>query len=337
MKIVFSHKDLNFNGLGGGISRLYFELGKSLSKIGCQITFISANPEFKLDWANTIYIPYTKGEYQKYSESIAVFLKNYEFDIYECNIWRAEALEYAKTKNHKPIIVRGDLCSKQFGDNIQANRELQLMNLANTNISVSFAVSNYLRENYNSTSFVIWNGVDIEDFTFSLKKPTKNILWIGRPTTMKGFDKLEEIIKLMPDYSFDIVLGKGLDIIKFSEKMYPNTKIHSHLSSDELQKIFNRNSYVLSTSRFEGFGLSILEGMASGMVPIIPCDIGGTTEFVINNINGLVYERLSEIPDYLSKVNHQKLSKNAYKTAKNLSWERCALETLAYYKNTIKK
>lgn len=61
---------------------------------------------------------------------------------------------------------------------------------------------------------------------------------------------------------------------------------------DELQGFYDRMDVLLMPSRSEGFGLTAVEGMARGCVPVV-ADVGGLPEVVVDGESGLLHERES--------------------------------------------
>ena len=85
----------------------------------------------------------------------------------------------------------------------------------------------------------------------------------------------------------------------------------ANISGDELEDLYSCASIYwhatglgespLSTpSRFEHFGISVVEAMAAGVVPIV-VEKGGPSEIVQPGINGLHWENLNDLVD---KTNH---------------------------------
>ncbi len=69
---------------------------------------------------------------------------------------------------------------------------------------------------------------------------------------------------------------------------------------DKLQSYYDRIDIILMPSRSEGFGLTAIEGMARGCVPVV-ANVGGLPEVVENGISGYVHEKES-IDDIAAKI-----------------------------------
>lgn len=70
---------------------------------------------------------------------------------------------------------------------------------------------------------------------------------------------------------------------------------------DKLQDIYDRIDILLMPSRSEGFGLTAIEGMARGCVPVV-ADTGGLPEVVTDGRTGLLHKP-GDISDIASKIN----------------------------------
>ncbi|MDP8228474.1 MAG: glycosyltransferase family 4 protein [Candidatus Electryoneaceae bacterium] len=60
-----------------------------------------------------------------------------------------------------------------------------------------------------------------------------------------------------------------------------------YLSTDELSAIFQRSDILVQPSRWESFGVVLLEAMAVDL-PVIATNVGGVSELVINEVTGLL-------------------------------------------------
>lgn len=96
----------------------------------------------------------------------------------------------------------------------------------------------------------------------------------------------------------------------------------------KLQKCYDKIDILLMPSRSEGFGLTAIEGMARGCVPVVS-DTGGLPEVVQDNISGLLH-KTEDYKDMANKIcylynNRQlltQISKNAIERAKVFDFNR---------------
>lgn len=72
---------------------------------------------------------------------------------------------------------------------------------------------------------------------------------------------------------------------------------------DVLESFYDRIDILLMPSRSEGFGLTAIEGMARGCVPVVS-NIGGLPEVVEDNVSGLIHEAesVNAIADKINAV-----------------------------------
>ncbi len=68
---------------------------------------------------------------------------------------------------------------------------------------------------------------------------------------------------------------------------------YGKLTQDEVVSLFSKSDIFVDFSSHQAMGLSALEAMACGCAVIVPQN-GGATEFVLNNVNGLAVDTLSQ-------------------------------------------
>jgi len=105
------------------------------------------------------------------------------------------------------------------------------------------------------------------------RKDTDLLLEIGA-----GFDGELDIYGDLP----------GKDLVSRTD--FPNVFFHGHVSRRRIMAAYAGADGFISTSREEGFGLSILEAMAAGL-PVITTDSGGNMDFVCDDYNARVIDR----------------------------------------------
>lgn len=129
---------------------------------------------------------------------------------------------------------------------------------------------------------------------------TKTVLAVGRLTYQKGFDMLLEawvqVNKVMPDWKLNIV-GEGEErfkLSKFIEENHLTESVELVGNTDEVDKYYKQADIFCLSSRFEGFGMVLIEALAFGL-PVVSfdCEVGPAeilehTDAVLvapNNIN----------------------------------------------------
>jgi Glycosyltransferase len=93
-------------------------------------------------------------------------------------------------------------------------------------------------------------------------------------------------------------------------------------------------------SRYEGFGLTFLEAMASG-TPVIGTPVGGFPDLVTDGESGIIVDRdptdMTQAIDTLasSPALLEKMSTKARETAESRTWDTVAAETETVYESVI--
>jgi len=342
MKIVLCRKDLKRGSIHGGICAIYCHLAKELHKLGVEVFTVSSwktGPSKKI---RHYYVPYTNSA--NYRERIFYLLNKIDFDIIECSSWKAEGLEYARRKNRKPIVVRGDLSAFYFDNKIETNLEKELLILADYRLAVSRSCALDLEKKFGiKIDKFILNGVDTSSYNlkyrnnFKSKKLLRTIIWVGKPTFAKGFDMLMDLMKIAPkDLSFYIVFGNTSQ--NYSMKLIKNKNIryYQNLSQEKMINLYNKSDVCLSTSRYESFGLAPLEAMACGTPVVVPKNVPSFGEYVRDGMDGFIYNDLNQVIEDIYKV--EKLDfKKIRIHAHRFSWRKMAKETLEVYKFLLSK
>lgn len=171
---------------------------------------------------------------------------------------------------------------------------------------------------------LIENGVDINKF-FGAASITANktLVFIGRFSDNKRIDRLinfiSRLVHLDPEYNL-LVIGKDWDgnQLKLEEQVKNlnlscNVSILTGLSDAEIKLKIGEACFVASASEYEGFGLSLIEGMSAGLIPIASpinsfekiirdAGIGLINDFSVDEENVLKVHRYisSVVSDYSS-------------------------------------
>ena len=114
-----------------------------------------------------------------------------------------------------------------------------------------------------------------------VKKNTKTVLAVGRLTHEKGYDMLLEawvqVTKVMPDWRLKIVgEGRARDTLtEFIKKNHLTDSVELVGNTDDVGQYYQQAEILCLSSRFEGFGMVLIEALAFGL-PIVSfdCDFG---------------------------------------------------------------
>ena len=140
---------------------------------------------------------------------------------------------------------------------------------------------------------------------------TKIVASLGRFVNVKRFDLLINIFfqfyeKYCDSVDFDarlIIFGDGDDkqsYIDLIEKLNMQEKIIIHKRISDVFSILNQTDVYACTSKYEGFGMSILESFYAG-VPVVSFDVLGIEELIINGKTGVLVKD-KNIEDYANAL-----------------------------------
>jgi alpha-1,3-mannosyltransferase len=186
---------------------------------------------------------------------------------------------------------------------------------------------------------VIENGIDFGSLGKLKRKPKKNsFLFVGRLSQTKGLHELLDAFALvkrkLPGFSLKVV-GKEFDVSKEELEgkaaelgISENVKFLGMVSDAELKKAYSEAEFFASASRFEGFGITALEAMASGLVPLLN-DIPSFRDFTKNGENGFVVDfgKAGKAAETIvramkaSPAKKEKLVRNARNFARKFDWK----------------
>ena len=193
----------------------------------------------------------------------------------------------------------------------------------------------------------------IEDYWFDStpQKFATNpvIVFLGRlgndsfTLKLKGLDRLIHLYQRfhkVQKITFCMTTNKPL--LSWLKSEIPNHSIFENTRKDALPALLKplRGSILFIPSRYEGFSLSLIEGMSQGMVPIV-YSVGVAPEIIHNGKNGFIVssqaEAIKRTEQLLNdKKLRQKISIEAVKTIKQFSSDLIALKLMKLYKSILK-
>lgn len=150
----------------------------------------------------------------------------------------------------------------------------------------------------NSRTATVSNAVDIPAFRKQRLSrdhggPALRVLFVGRiDDTSKGVLWLGEILDASPDAVTLTVVGDGPDMPRLRQRLArhaDHVRYTGAVLLDTIPSIMADHDVLIMPSRFEGFGLTLVEAMAGGCVPVVSHIRGVTDTIVENGKNGLLF------------------------------------------------
>lgn len=184
--------------------------------------------------------------------------------------------------------------------------------------------------------------------------PEEFVLYVGDVTANKNLPRLVAacveshvplvmVGKSLAQETFDTSNVWNADLVTVKNMVKNHTNIHlvGFVESEELVALYNEATVFAMPSLYEGFGLPILEAMASGC-PVITSH-GGSLSEVAQDAAYIVDEYSQEsiaaaIQDiFFSKEIQKELREKGLKQVKKFSWDKTAQETIRVYEKVFAK
>ncbi len=226
-------------------------------------------------------------------------------------------------------------------------------------LSISQYSKKWVKKLWDKESTILYPPVDVEDFKPSGKDNI--ILSVGRffpeHHNKKQLEMAQNFIDLYTKKSevmknFTLYLAGGvenkaehIDYVKSIKKLSENfpIKVLTNIDWDKLVELFSRSLIFWHASgmgedenrhpeKFEHFGITTVEAMASGCIPVV-INKGGQTEIIQNGYNGFLFESWDELKEITLKIcsgniDFNSIRENAAKSSKKFSSENFERELL---------
>jgi len=214
--------------------------------------------------------------------------------------------------------------STYIGEELRKHYEFQLAKLDKT-----IVLCQYDAKQYSFPTQVIYNPLTLEPGEIS-QGTSKKFLAVGRFSHLhKGFDLLIEAFQLFAEknkeWTLDIV-GEGPEEPMYREliKKYKlEERITIYPFTNHIQQYYSEAQVYILSSRWEGFGLVLVEAMAHGL-PIISSDLPTSKEimgdfgmyFTNGDVNGLAQQTIEA-----TQINWKEKSEQALQIAARFNIE----------------
>jgi glycosyltransferase involved in cell wall biosynthesis len=350
MKILITH-ELFPPDISGGGETLTLKLAQLLQKKNHEVKVVtSGDPKIKeYGGVSTVRIPVSR---YLMNFSLPTILKEArEFDIIQTSSGNMTYPSFLAAKIlRKPISchihhifgsywrdVRGPIIGRFFelGEKFVLTRPFDAVVFQNFNsrqIGLDIGIKG-------DVTHMIQPGIDWEKFQIKRVEKEPFVLFVGnfdmnkQTIAIKGLKYLLKAAEELDEIKF-VIVGGGKEIEKIKTKYPKRIKFTGPLIGEELVKLYNEALIFCYPSLTEGFGISLLEAMASGCATVSTIDIGQEGP----KIEPKNVEQISRSIKYLidNRKETKKIGKKNRKLAKKFTWERFIENYIGIY-NSIQK
>lgn len=220
-------------------------------------------------------------------------------------------------------------------------------------IAVSLYVKNVISDMTQSQIYVIQNGIDFEDIHNvqphkSIEYPS--ILFVGGLSKVKGIDTLLNAVPIIRKKILNLcvyIAGSGPEENKLKElvkelNIEENVNFLGYILENEKYSYYKSADVCVFPSRYEPFGIVLLEAMACGK-PVVASNVGGIPFVVEEGKTGLLFES-GNVEDLADKIMtilkdeelREKMGEAGRERAKEFTWDKIAERTVEVYKEILK-
>lgn len=199
---------------------------------------------------------------------------------------------------------------------------------------------------------VIHNAIEEYWFEAPVSPPVKepHIVFLGRlgadvfTLKLKGFARLVGMYRAFPHVQKTTVcMTNSVALKEWMKRSFQNHHMFVNMRKDLIPSALSKlnGSILFMPSRYEGFSLSLIEGMSQGLVPVSYA-VGVAPEVIRNGENGFIVstreEAQARVAELLADTQKRlQMAEAARATAGAFKSERIADELLALYKDVREK
>jgi len=349
----------------GGCEVRFYELGKRLTKKGHTINVLTIRYDQnlpKLEEINGIMVHRTVNSFNYITETgwrspAGVFkyslnalfksiLKEIDFDVIFSNEWPI-LHSLMLIPLYKDILVQdwAEVWTQKI-----THLEILLARLAKYHVAVSEFTKQRMQKYLKITNkhiFLVPNGVDLEKF-YEKEKEWGNIIYIGRFAPHKRIDLLIKSFilaqKEIPSLKLLLVGDGPLHQYfknKYGEKR--NIKFLGKVTEEQKRELLAKSWLFILTSEREGYGIAVLEALASG-TPVLLADYPENAAKNLIMKGGGIIERpdskklASKIIElHRNTALYENIKSQAKKVAQKYDWNKIAEKLEKIFKLVLKE
>jgi glycosyltransferase involved in cell wall biosynthesis len=159
---------------------------------------------------------------------------------------------------------------------------------------------------------------------------------------LKGLDRLIAFFEAFPQVEKVLVgMTNHERLAAWMRRRMKRTTLHINERKDKIPELLSEHagSILFIPSRYEGFSLSLIEGMSQGLVPII-YRVGIAPEIIVNGKNGYIVDSLDEAKERARELlanekERLRMAKHAIACARQFTTVRMAKEMKQFYQRIL--
>jgi glycosyltransferase involved in cell wall biosynthesis len=201
-------------------------------------------------------------------------------------------------------------------------RRKALSTYSNEVTAPSKYISEHVLKTYGSQPTVVPNGVDTKLYHPNRRETLKReLLYVGRFVPRKNPDFIIKLAENNPEWKFKMRGGQNEMKIKNKAQEIENVELLPRLSEQELANKMSSASALLAPFEFEGFGMVIVEALASG-TPVIGLNHGNIPYLISDPNIGTIINALDidEWSNAIKQLGLKTREKKIRKTGENYNW-----------------
>ena len=208
---------------------------------------------------------------------------------------------YSQSTPIQALFKRVQRSSLNYADVIVANSKTILSKFESTNLVKVALIPHYVKS------------VKTRGYIHENKEEIQQFVWIGALTYRKGADRLINLIGrnrgknqihvVWANAKFSLLYKICLKIMS----SFGFVRLHTSLTEEELVNLIQDSSAIISTSRFESFGMTIVEAGLQGKGLIAITAPGVTETLPTQNTGATYFKKISELNAFIISTQNSQL------------------------------
>lgn len=269
-----------------------------------------------------------------------------------CLEYAYPAIKISKYKKTKIVHTVHNVATKEVTKIRRCFRKMFLLKGNVLYVAISNIIQDTICNEYNlhrNNVPIVFNGINMENCIIKRKyDPNNIILNIGRFSEQKNqlflLEIFSDVLKKYPNYTLKIIGNGPLEneLILKAEELNISKNVSIEKNKSSCYEDLNYADLYVMTSKWEGFPMTLIEAMGTGL-PIISSNVGGIPDMLDNEKEAVLLELnknkfVNEIIDMIKyKEKREKLGRNALNKSKRFSSEIMAEQYIKIYEKNYKK